>query len=398
MNGPAHSGWLNHGLALVAGALVCVGVVVYWDPFGGCGCAMPPTTDFEFPLHGYFDNYSQHPRLAAALGRTFEEGSSIVLMGSSELTTTDHPAKPVNFFNKELHVPLLALGHAGNQNFSIHAQLLAAGAELANARLAILVSPSWFVDNSGLKGTELAAFLEYQPSPSLYRIQERIEQGDPLTAPVSAYMAEHEAELGSAQPIAQWITRNASPTGRYLYAFSQPWNAAIIHRTRAEMMKEPVHVDEPMSPRAPVDPIDWHARTTEAAAEHLAQCTNNKVFVNDAYYAEHVQGKTRQLEPLAFEKNRELQDFIGLLNFLTATHAKPYFILQPLNPYVYTNLKEIDPTMARIRQELDARDFRYFDLWVSDTNHFQPGTLTDVMHLGPLGWYRVDSAMATYFP
>ena len=24
--------------------------------------------------------------------------------------------------------------------------------------------------------------------------------------------------------------------------------------------------------------------------------------------------------------------------------------------------------------------------------------LTDVMHLGPLGWYRIDSALAAYFP
>ena len=398
MNGPAHSGWLNHGLALAAGALICVGVVVHWDPFDASHRALAQETDFEFPLHGYFDNYAQHPRLAAALERTFEEGSSIVLMGSSELTTTDHPAKPVNFFNHELHVPLLAVGHAGNQSFSIHAQLLATGADLANARLAILVSPSWFVDNSGLKGTELAAFLEYQPSPSLYRIQQRIEQGDPLTAPLSAYMAEHEAELGSAQPIAQWITRNASSTGRYLYAFSQPWNAAIIHRTRAEMMEKPVYAERSRPPRTPEDAFDWHARTTAAAAEHLAQCTNNTAFVNDAYYTEHVQGKTRQLQPRAFEQNRELQDLIGLLDFLKTTHAKPYFILQPLNPYVYTNLKDIDPTMDRIRQELDARNFSYLDLWVSDTARFLPGTLTDVMHLGPLGWYRVDSAMAAYFP
>jgi len=37
-------------------------------------------------------------------------------------------------------------------------------------------------------------------------------------------------------------------------------------------------------------------------------------------------------------------------------------------------------------------------LWTSDTTRFEPGILTDVMHLGPLGWYRVDSALATYFP
>ena len=233
MSAPAHSGWQEHALGIVLAALTTWGLVAYQDPFGGCGCAFPVKPDFDYPLSGYFDNYAQHPRLAAALQRTLEEGSSIVLLGSSELTTADHPSKPPIFFDQQVHVPLLALGHAGNQSFSMHAQLISTGADLHRAKLAILVSPSWFVDRSGLKGTELATFLEYQPSPSLYRVQQRLEAGDPAVGPVATFMAEHEQELGSAQPVAQWITRDASSTGRWLYAFSQPWNAAIVRATRS---------------------------------------------------------------------------------------------------------------------------------------------------------------------
>ena len=164
------------------------------------------------------------------------------------------------------------------------------------------------------------------------------------------------------------------------------------------MLREPLLNETPRTTLPDTLPIDWNARYTQGVKEHLAQCTNNKVFVNDAYYAEHVQGKTRQLEPHPFEENRELHDFISLLDLLKSTHAKPCFILQPLNPYVYTNLREVDPTMDRIRRELHGHGFDYLDLWVSDTTDFRPGTLTDVMHLGPLGWYRVDSAIAAYFP
>jgi D-alanine transfer protein len=398
MNATAHSGWLNHGLAVVAAAAVAWMINTRVEAYRAGLVHVPERRSLEYPLHGYMDNYRGEPYLAAALAKSLSDGSSIVLLGSSELTTADHPAKPVNFFNNELHVPLIAIGHAGNQSFSMHAQLIAAGVDLANARLAILVSPSWFVDKSGLTGTELAAFLEYQPSPSLYRIQQRIETRDPLADPVSAYMAEHEHELGSAQPIVQWITRDASATGRYLYAFSQPWNAAIIRTTRGRMLQAPAYVERPFSSRAPKDAFDWRVRTTMAVEEHLGKCTNNRFFVNDAYYAEYVQGKTRQLEPHPFEENRELRDFVDLLDFLKTAHAEPYFVLQPLNPYVYTNLKDVDPTIDRIRQELGARDFSYLDLWVNDTARFRPGTLTDVMHLGPLGWYRIDSAMAAYFP
>ncbi|MCC6839692.1 MAG: hypothetical protein IT230_05995, partial [Flavobacteriales bacterium] len=69
----------------------------------------------------------------------------------------------------------------------------------------------------------------------------------------------------------------------------------------------------------------------------------------------------------------------------------------PLNPYVYANIKDVTPTMAWIRHELDTRSLPYLDLWVDDTAKFRPGTLTDVMHLGPLGWYRVDSALYSCF-
>lgn len=399
MNAPAHSGWVNHGLAVtlaMAGAWWIDSRVEVYD----AGLVrVPERKSIEYPLHGYIDNYQHEPYLAAALGKTLTDGSSIVLMGSSELTTADHPSKPVNFFNEVLHVPLLALGHAGNQSFSMHAQLIAADTDLGKARLAILVSPSWFVDNSGLSGTELPAFLEYQPTPSFYRIQRRILSGDTLASPVGAYLWENRDKLGPPQPVVQWIKREASPVERRTYFFGQFWNSVIIHETEARLLGEPLYTANGMArDRSTLAPGDWSMRYERAIAEHLAQCTNNKAFVNDAYYTEHVKGMTRRLQPHPFEQNRELQDFVRLLDFLKAMHAKPYFVLQPLNPYVYTNLADVDPTIDRIRKELDVRDFSYLDLWVNDTAEFRPGTLTDVMHLGPLGWYRIDSAMATYFP
>jgi D-alanine transfer protein len=398
MNAPAHSGWWNHALAIGLAAVAAWFINDRFNAYEATEVRAVERIPIDLPLTGYFDTYKNQPFMADLVGKSLSTGSSILLMGSSELTTADHPSKPVNFFNHELHVPLLALGHAGNQSLSMHAQLLATGAELDHARIAILVSPSWFVDKSGRTGTELGAFLEYQPSPSLYRIQERIEAADPSVGAVSGFMAKHESELGTAQPVAQWITRDASWSGRCLYAFSQPWNAAIIHRTRARMLAEPFTQAKIPEQRTTLAAADWQGRYDQARADHLARCTNNSVFVNDPYYAEYVQGRTRSLDVVPFEENQELQDFIDLLDLLKAKNAQPFFVLQPLNPYVYINLKEVDPTIERIRTELDARQFRYLDLWVSDTADFRPGTLTDVMHLGPLGWYRIDSAMAAHFP
>ena len=399
MNSPANSGGLNHVVAIGIAA-ASFAFVAPWradrDPFADTD--QPPPPAIAYPLRGYLDNYRTEPYLAAVLERTLREGSSIVLLGSSELTTADHPAKPVNFFNNALKVPLLALGHAGNQSFSMHAQLIAANTSLERARLAILVSPSWFVDKSAQEGTALAAFLEYQPSPSFYRVKEQLDRCDPLSAPVPAYLAEHASELGAAQPIVRWMTRNATTTDRVRYCFSQPWDRFVADLTSTLMVQQPFVHEETSAWRMPdIGPEEWGAIYRDATREHLAQCTNNKVFVNDAYYIEHVHGNTRTLDTTALPGNREFRDFVRLLDHIAATKGDPLFILQPLNPYVYTNLPHLDHTMHAIRNELDQRNMEYFDMWISDTAQFQPGVLTDVMHLGPLGWYRIDSALMAKF-
>ncbi len=357
-----------------------------------------PRTALAHPLTGYLENYSAEPWLSHLLAQSFSNGGSIVLFGSSELTSADHPAKPVNFFNKELHVPLLALGHAGNQCRSIHAQLIAADAPLQRARIAILLSPGWFLGNSAKRGTELAAFLEYQPSPSLYAVAARAMLGDTAITPVTGYLREHAHELGSAQPVVKWLMRDASAWNRARYFFSQPWD-----RWRIEATKQPMLDDPPMRPHLvewvmpPIDSVPWNQLMQTSREEHLAACTNNRVLVNDAYYTEYVKGGTKTVDAIAPEQSRELRDLRLLLGFLKREKARPLFVLQPLNPYVYTNLREADATMATVRDEVRAHGFELLDLWTSDTARFEPGVLTDVMHLGALGWYKVDSALMSHF-
>ena len=355
-------------------------------------------TRMTWPLCGYLDNYKTEPYLSSILAPAFSDGSSIVLFGSSELTTTDHPAKPFNFFNNTLGMPLLAIGHAGSQSFAIHSQLISSGADLHNARIAILISPSWFVDRAGMEGTSLSCFLEYNPAPSLYRVNAGLSKGDTAGLAVRGFLVEHHHELGDAQPIVKHMIQGGSTTELARYWFSLPWNSLLVDRTSATMLASARPTPKPLVPVAPPEAApDWDSLYAKARAEHLAVCTNNKAFVNDAYYTEHVNGATRRIEPVQLEANREYADFIGLLDHLRAKGARPVFIIQPLNPFVYTDLKEIDPTIDAIRKALDERDFAYLDLWISDTARFEPGVLTDVMHLGPLGWYRVDSMILAHF-
>lgn len=397
---PSFSLAVHHLAAIVLAGLALVAIHPYFVKWGILDHGEDaPASMLSWPLDGQQDNYMDEPYLAAMLHRTLVEGSSLVLFGSSELTTENQPTKVTVFFKDEMHVPLLAIGHDGNQCLSIHAQLLAADAPLRDAKLVLLLSPGWFSGRSAKRGTALEAFLEYQPSPSFYRIRRRYLAGDTLVRPYLQFLADHRTELTDAQPIVQLLLRNADARERFAYWFSTPWVRYQVEATEANMLAEP---EIPGQARpwqmGHYTAEQWKACYQRAVAAHLAQCTNNNYFINDAFYTEYVHGETREVEVVPLDRNREYKDLISLLDFLKAEDAKPLFIIQSLNPYVYTNVKDLSPTMEAVRRAVQERGFTVFDQWVDDTAHFQPGILTDVMHLGPLGWARVDSAITTYFP
>jgi D-alanine transfer protein len=387
-------------LLLEHASAAAIAAGLLWAAAPGLHAPEPPqaATRLAHPLQGYLANLSTEPWLCALLGQSLRDGGSIILFGSSELTSEEHAAKPVNFFNNQLQVPLLAIGHAGNQCRSIHAQLIAADAPLAASRIAILLSPGWFLGRSAERGTELAAFLEYQPSPALYRIAARAEAGDTAIAPVTDYLVEHAHELGAAQPVVKWLLRDARAFDRWRYCFAQPWD-----RWRIAASAGPLLADPPLRPglvqwrMPPADSLPWQQLFARARAEHLAACTSNRVFVNDQYYAAYVQGGTKTVDIVPPARSRELRDLRRLLDYLKQQGADPLFVLQPLNPYVYTNLADADATIDEVRGLVKGHGFALLDLWRSDTARFEPGVLTDVMHLGALGWYKVDSALVAHF-
>lgn len=394
MNGVPASGWREHVTAILL-AMGVVGAVAGSNDFLR-PAAREASTGLALPLHGHVDNYSREPFLSALLASTLADGSSIVLFGSSELTTKDHPAKPVNFFNEHLGRPLLAIGHDGNQCFAIHSQLISAVADLSKAKIAIMLSPSWFGGTPGSRGTELSCFLEYNPSPSLYRVHQRLLAGDTVVLPVQDYLVRHADDLNMAGPVVKEIIAHGSAIETAKHWFMRPFDAMVVEATRNTMLAAPPMGAAPLT-RSDRDTLDWTALRAAAAAEHLAECTNNRFYINNEYYSTYVNGSTRLLRPLEEKDNQEMRDLVALLDHLKNTNADPLFVLQPVNPFVYEDVREFTSTMDRVKAELDGRGFAYLDLWEEDTAAFEPGVLTDAAHLGALGWYTVDSALMAHF-
>lgn len=394
MNGAPVSGWREHGTAILLASCMVGAVAMFTDLLRPAN--MIASTGLTLPLHGHMDNYAREPFLSPLLASALSDGSSIVLFGSSELTTKDHPAKPINFFNKRLGRPLLVIGHDGNQCFAIHSQLISAGSELSKAKLAIMLSPSWFGGTPGQRGTELSCFLEYNPSPSLYRVHQRLMNGDTTTLPVQDYLVRHADDLSMASSVVKEIIARGSALESAKHWFVRPYDALVVEGTRNNMLDMPLLGTVPLA-RGDSSEVDWAALRAVAVAEHVAECTNNRFYINNEYYSTYVNGSTRLLRPLEEKDNQELRDLIALLDHLKNMNADPLFVVQPVNPFVYVDVRGFTATMDRVKAELDERGFAYLDLWEDDTARFRPGVLTDAAHLGALGWYKVDSALMAHF-
>ena len=114
----------------------------------------------------------------------------IVVFGSSELVMyPDLKFLAQNYFNNELKLPLRAQGNEGQQDFVIMAQLAACDNEKVreNARVVVLLSPSWFSGSSD-NGLTMPKFLEYMYPGMMNKLYFQSEADDKKKLLISDYI------------------------------------------------------------------------------------------------------------------------------------------------------------------------------------------------------------------
>ena len=139
-------------------------------------------------------NYYAKP-LQDSLQRTISlqndlESGKIVLFGSSELVFyPNQKFLPQNYFNNDLKLPLRVQGDKGQQTFAIMSQLAACDNELVrdNAKVVILLSPSWFTGSSD-NGLKMPKFLEYMYPGMMNKLYFQSEADDKYKLLISDYI------------------------------------------------------------------------------------------------------------------------------------------------------------------------------------------------------------------
>jgi D-alanine transfer protein len=352
-----------------------------------------------FGSYPYLTSFSENPCFEKEFLAPHRAKNTIYVLGSSELTEGGE-AIPYNFIPKHFkHSRVIGFGHAGNQCFSIFSQLLANPAKLNGAKIVFIISPGWF-ESKPTKGTSSQIFLEYNPESFLKRI---LYSHVPEDSIFKAYAEKRVADLYSEF--------NSPNLPLKLMNFEHQFSKSIFHKAMyAPFMMLDHHLllkkkhllntcnECPPERREPIRiipssdtvMINWDSLLYHSKQDVLKKVTNNDIGIEDSYYSRYINDKRGKIQAVKKSLNQELEDFKMLVRLAKEKNINASFVISPLNAYYFKNLKDIQPTIDIIENEIKQNGFSYLNLLATDTASYEKALLHDVMHMTDYGWYKVD--------
>lgn len=343
-------------------------------------------------------NYYAKP-LQDSLERTISlqsdlESGKIIVFGSSELVLyPNQKFLPQNYFNNELKLPLRAQGNEGQQTFVIMSQLAACDNEAAreHARIVVLLSPSWFT-GAYENGLTMPKFLEYMYSGMMNKLYFQSDADDKYRNLISEYVQKNLSLIKDPS----FIYKYPLDTLEDNYLDNEIKKIIIQAFDNKDINPEVIKYKNPK--------LDYDSLKLEAKRVELSS-TNNIYGINNEYYAQNVAEQVKKGNfPFGImilpdlNRNQEYQDFLVLLDLLKNYKNKPLFVMQDLHPYVFANNREdANKLMLTIKSKVLEHDFEYLDMWTYNKEDYVMGTLTDIVHMGELGWIKINQKIIDFF-
>ena len=339
-------------------------------------------------LSGYHDNLTSGNQAEINYFSSIKSKNQLTLFGSSEFS--DSPYCSYHFFPDSLGIPVMGMGHAYHQNLSILAELLAADEYLENSKICIILSLPWFET----EGTNSAAFVEFVRPNILNRIIQNENIATEYKKHLGAYIFNHEGEIDG-------ISNNMEVLKDIYLAESD--NFLVFSKSKLRQYLKRKSVREIVNYKlnlATMERKKWNGNFShladKAQKDFVSLITTNNLYVYDDYYTKYVldeNGAERKGEigEIKLVDNNELNDFYLVVNYLKSKNADCSFIIQPMNPYYYSDVKKYDGLIQHITTKLKENNIPYLNLHVSEKNKYEPGVLRDIMHLGDYGWMKINS-------
>ena len=322
------------------------------------------------------------------------ESGKIVVFGSSELVINPNQKfLPQNYFNNDLKLPLRIQGNEGQQSFAILAQLAAYHGELIkeNAKVVILLSPSWFTGSYN-NGTTIPKFLEFMYPGMMNKLYFQSEIDDSYKILINNYVKNN-------------ISYIKNPNFIYEYSFNELEEDYLNNEIKKILIKSFDNRDINPPIVTYKNPILNYENLKIEANKIATPSTNNRYGISDEYFTKHIEPSIKMgsfpysiIVPSELDKNQEYQDLLVLLELLKSYKIKPLFVMQDLHPYVFAkNRDEMTNVIKTIKSKIQENNYGYLDMWSYKKEDYEIGTLTDIVHSGELGWVKINQKIIEHF-
>lgn len=323
----------------------------------------------------------------------FGDNDQLHILGSSELAARTY-ASPDVFFPNNFAINTVAVGEAGNQSFSIYSQLLTNKKDLGEAKIVVIVSPTWFM-KSYASGVRASIYKRYNSERMLSSIVSM--EGDNFKNYAYRRIAEIFDQYPGRNNVAIDVIRNSYAVADTTVGVFQRLfiNKPLLSLDQLVLnsQKRKDTVSEMKIKRSSLrvkQGVSWDSLKLISKKAVNSRVTNNLWGINDDYYNTYIKGKTNLIEIVAINENNELEDLTMIIKLLKSTKANAAFVISPMNPFYYTNIDTLSSTILEIESRIGVAGFPCLNLWNTDTSSNSKEVLMDVMHFSEHGWLRVN--------
>ena len=338
--------------------------------------------------HGRLPNFDAGIQSEIEFAGCLENKNYLTLLGSSEFT--DSPYCPYNFLPDSLQMPTVGFGHAYMQSFSIYCELLAMEKNLNKSKICIIVSPGWFETG----GSNIEAFLEFV-KPNFFKsilhnknipIASKIEIGRYISSQSDLIESPSKNILFFKKLYTDPLVKNSKLVQKFLL------QKATLNSSNKDVKYLVKHSKNtlPIAKK-----INWELSREKLQKAFISSIKDNSMYVNDKYFNEYILDENKKIKKgfnydVVLKENQEYKDFKLLVQFLKKKKCKVSFVIQPLNPYHFSDLNGYNEVLDSVQKIIKNNNYPCLNLFTDNKKDYDPGTLSDVMHFNDYGWMKVN--------
>lgn len=337
------------------------------------------------------------------------ETGKVVVFGSSELSAGSKRILRFmvsNFFSDN-NQPIKTIGKGGHQLFIILSELAAlhSSKTVDQARIVVLLSPTWFTGKHA-NGAKMSVFLKYMTNDMMYKLYTNSEIDDHYKFLVSEYITANEKEMSGSSKSYDLIKNygKKSSSASYNAALLSYLSEKFLLFSKIDFYNEKDNYQVGRMVKYDFPSLDYDVLYEQAKRYNKEASTNNVYGIRNGYFNRYVIRKDKSIRFSSVGKirdmseNREYDALMNLLALLKEYKIKPLFVMQDLHPSIYTEgREEILPLLATIKASVVGAGFEYLDMWSYREADYVNGKLKDKMHLGELGWVKINKKIIEHF-